>query len=187
MTLGFIENTTPLIYVRDGGWHFWDKETEQKTPIKARSLKCYILDIDIYDTNRIVKGKSGNFLMSNLLVQADRNYKITAGLDTCWTKSMLCSLYLLNDIQLSSILAINMRPSTEEEKVIFCNIYDGVKKSQEEKEVYKNKYAEIYAQIKEGGESEILIKIQEIKDRLSAIKATAKSFIMPEDDEDAPF
>lgn len=174
MPLGFEETSIPVIFINEG-WYFWDKEKEEKKPISAtQALNCYIEDIDVYE--KTFKEKPTPKL--TVTVNAGDMYKISSGLHTWFSRCLLATLKNLSDFDLSSQLKIGIKMG--EEKVVFPRIF---KASGE-----MAKYEETFDIKKElSSEADILIAIQEIKDRIKAIKEQAQLANEKVNDEDTPF
>jgi hypothetical protein len=124
-SLGFCDPpVTRTIYANrqypDCLWYFWNGGTGKHEPIAQCAIRGVVENVSI--EQKEFRGKPDHKL--NVLIKADKSYKIQFGLETETAKGILWTLANISDEDLSGPLTIAVEPG-ETEQVLFTKVYKG--------------------------------------------------------------
>lgn len=117
--LGFCDVSARTIYLDSSlspPWYFWDALKQERVPIPHQALRGELVKLQQYQEE--FKGKPVPKLY--LFLQADHLYKIKAGLDTLFARSLCLALAQLRNLQ---NCVITIQPDAGDEGAIFCRVY----------------------------------------------------------------
>lgn len=111
-------------------WYFWDGAKSAHEPIEASDLFCLIQSVAIKESE--FKGKLVEKIEIN--VQSDEKYRLLAGIDTAFCKSIVSNL-LYCDFNFLEPVSILVKAG-DEEGVVFGRVYqDGILTSTENPQI----------------------------------------------------